>query len=159
MEEKDEKRLLKIDLVGKDENLFANLKGKLIKMVDRVLDTSLDVSTDLTVKEELQKFTSLGLNYTESKLKKASIENDQIIAEIQEKLSIIQKNKAEARKINATARTIEFDQSLKELTFTLKMTKAIIVGEGNEQALAFTKQIDVFLEVITSINEMQSNSN
>lgn len=156
MEEKDEKRLLRIDLVGKDENLFANLKGKLIKMVDKVLDSSLDVNSDLTVKEELQKFTSLGLNYAESKLKKASIENDQIITEIQEKLSLIQKNKAEARKINATARTIEFDQSLKELTFTLKMTKAIILGEGNDEALAFTKQIDVFLEVIKSLNEMKS---
>lgn len=156
MEEKDEKRLLRIDLVGKDENLFANLKGKLIKMVDKVLDSSLDVNSDLTVKEELQKFSSLGLNYAESKLKKASIENDQIITEIQEKLSLIQKNKAEARKINATARTIEFDQSLKELTFTLKMTKAIILGEGNDEAIAFTKQIDVFLEVIQSLNEMNS---
>ncbi|WP_067151845.1 hypothetical protein [Pseudotamlana agarivorans] len=156
MEEKDEKRLLRIDLVGKDENLFANLKGKLIKMVDKVLDSSLDVNSDLTVKEELQKFTSLGLNFAESKLKKASIENDHIITEIQEKLSIIQKNKAEARKINATARTIEFDQNLKELTFTLKMTNALILGEGNEEALAFTKQIDVFLEVIKSINEMNS---
>lgn len=156
MEKKDEKRLLRIDLVGKDENLFSNLKGKLIKMVDKVLDSSLDVSSDLTVKEELQKFTSLSLNFAESKLKKASIENDHIITEIQEKLSIIQKNKAEARKINATARTIEFDQNLKELTFTLKMTKALILGEGNEEALAFTKQIDVFLEVIKSINEMNS---
>lgn len=156
MEEKEEKRLLRIDLVGKDQNLFANLKGKLIKMVDKVLDSSLDVSSDLTVKEELQKFTSLGLNFAESKLQKASIENDQIIAEIQEKLSLIQKNKAESRKINATARTIEFDQSLKELTFTLKMTKAIILGEGNDEALAFTKQIDIFLEVIRSLNEMKS---
>lgn len=156
MEEKDEKRLLKIDLVGKDQNLFANLKGKLIKMVDKVLDSSIDVSSDSTVKEELQKFTSLGLNFAESKLKKASIENDQIIAEIQEKLSIIQKNKAESRKINATARTIEFDQSLKELTFTLKMTKAIILGEGDDEALAFTKQIDIFLEVIRSLNETKS---
>lgn len=156
MEEKDEKRLLRIDLVGKDQNLFANLKGKLIKMVDKVLDSSIDVSSDLTVKEELQKFTSLGLNFAESKLKKASIENDQIITEIQEKLSIIQKNKAESRKINATARTIEFDQSLKELTFTLKMTKAIILGEGDDEALAFTKQIDIFLEVIRSLNEMKS---
>ena len=156
MEEKDEKRLMRIDLVGKDENLFANLKSKLIKMVDKVLDSSIDVNSDLTLKEELQKFTSLGLNYAESKLKKASIENDQIIAEIQEKLSLIQKNKAEARKINATARTIEFDQSLRELTFTLTMTKAIILGEGNEEALAFTKQIDIFLEVIRSLNEMKS---
>jgi len=156
MEEREEKRLLRIDLVGKDENLFANLKGKLIKMVDKVLDSSLDISSDLTVKEELQKFTSLGLNYAESKLKKASIENDQIITEIQEKLSLIQKNKAEARKINATARSIEFDQSLKELTFTLKMTKVIMLGEGNEEALVFTKQIDLFLEVIKSLNEMKS---
>jgi hypothetical protein len=155
MEEK-EKRLLRIDLVGKDENLFANLKSKIIKMVDKVLDSSIDKSTDLTLKEELQKFTSLGLNYAESKLKKASIENDQIIAEIQEKLSLVYKNKAEARKINATARTIEFDQSLKELTFTLKMTKAIIIGEGDDEALAFTKQIDLFLEVIKSLIEMKS---
>ena len=156
MEEKDDKRLLRVDLVGKDEKLFANLKGKLIKMVDRVLDSSLDVNSDLTVKDELQKFTSLGLNYAESKLKKANIENDQILTEIQEKLSLIEKNKAEARKINATAKSIEFEQSLKELTFTLKMTKAIILGEGNDEALAFTKQIDLFLEVIKSLNEMKS---
>lgn len=156
MDEKVKKRLLRIDLVGKDENLFANLKEKLIKMVDKVLDSSLDVNSDLTIKEELQKFTSLGLNFAESKLKKASIENDQIIIEIQEKFSLIQKNKAEARKLNATARTIEFDQSLKELTFTLKMTKAIILGQGDSEALAFTKQIDLFLEVIRSINQINS---
>jgi hypothetical protein len=156
MEEKERQRLIKIDLIGKNNDLFTNLKDKLIKKVNKVLDSSIDDNTDLTIKNELQKFTSLGLNFAESKLKKASIENDKILAEIEEKVSLIEKNKAEARKINATARGIEFNQSLKELSFTLRMTKAFMIGDNDKESIIFTKQIDTFLEVMKSLNEMKS---
>lgn len=149
----DRNKVFKIDLVGVDSSLFANLKEKLISMVNKVLDASVDVNTGLTVREELQKFSSLGIQYAEAKLKKASIDNDRTISQIAESYSLIEKNKAESRMINATAKALEFEQSLKELSFTLKMTKALIIGNQGEEAIVFTKQIDVFLDVINSLSE------
>tara|TARA_R110002051_G_scaffold115424_2_gene188512 strand:+ start:869 stop:1339 length:471 start_codon:yes stop_codon:yes gene_type:complete len=152
MEER-KKNLIKIDLVGINEKLFGNLKGKLIKMIDNVLESSIDKETGITIKEEIDKFTSLGINFAESKLKKASFENDKLVSEIKEKYSQIERNKAESRKINAEARTIEFNQRMKELTFTLKMTKTLLIGKKDDEAIAFTKQLESFLEVIESVRE------
>ncbi len=77
-----------------------------------------------------------------------------MLAEIEEKISIIEKNNAETRKLNVEARRLEFDQSLHELTFALKMSKAIINVEKGEEDIAFTKQIDVFLEAVNSLKEI-----
>jgi CRISPR/Cas system CMR subunit Cmr6 (Cas7 group RAMP superfamily) len=151
--EVEKKNFVKIDLVGINEKLFGNLRGKLITMIENVLESSIDKETGLTLKEEIDKFTSLGINYAESKLKKASFENDKLVSEIKEKYSQIERNKAESRKINAEARAIEFNQKLKELTFTLKMTKTLLIGQKGDEAIAFTKQLDSFLDVIESVRE------
>lgn len=151
--EEDKRKLVRIELTGVDENLFAALKGKLIAMINKVLESSIDAATGLTLKEEIQKFTSLGLQYAEAKLKKASIENEMLISNIQEKYSQIEKNKAETRILNANAKALEFQQSLKELSFTLKMTKVLITGNGDEESVIFVRQIDSFIEVVNSLTE------
>lgn len=151
--EEDKKKLVRIELTGADENLFAALKGKLIAMINKVLESAIDVNSGLTLKEEIQKFTSLGMQFAEAKLKKASIENELLISNIQEKYSQIEKNKAETRILNANAKALEFQQSLKELSFTLKMTKVLIAGNEGEESIIFLKQIDSFLEVVNSLNE------
>lgn len=148
------KRIIRIDLVGKDENFFQNLKNKLIKTVNKVLEASIDVNSNQTVKDELRNLASLGLDFAKSKLAKPGIENDKMLAEIEEKISVIEKNKAETRKLNVEARKLEFDQSLRELTFALKMSKALINLKEGEEALAFTKQIEVFLEAVNGLKEM-----
>jgi|TARA_R100000501_G_C2620242_1_gene113511 hypothetical protein len=152
--EENKKRILKIDLVGENESLFENLRSKLIKTVNKVLDASIDVNSNQTVKDELRNLASLGLDFAKSKLAKPGIENDKMLAEIEEKISIIEKNNAETRKLHVEARRLEFDQSLRELTFALKMSKAIINVEDGEEAIAFTKQIDIFIEAVNSLKEM-----
>ncbi len=152
--EGDTKRILRIDLVGKDENLFQNLRSKLIETVNKVLDASIDVNSNQTVKDELRNLASLGLDFAKSKLAKPGIENDKMLAEIEEKISVIEKNNAETRKLNVEARKLEFDQSLRELTFALRMSKALINLEEGDEAIAFTKQINVFLEAVNSLKEM-----
>lgn len=151
--EEDKKKLVKIELTGADENLFAALKGKLIAMINKVLESAIDVNSGLTLQEEIQKFTSLGLQFAEAKLKKAGIENELLISGIQEKYSQIEKNKAETRILHANAKALEFQQSLKELSFTLKMTKVLIAGNQGEENIIFLKQIDSFIEVVNSLNE------
>lgn len=152
--EEEKRKILRIDLVGKDESLFENLRNKLIQTVNKVLDASIDVNSDQTIKDELKTFTSLGLDFAKSKLSKPRIENDKMLAEIEEKISIIKKNKAETRKLNIESRGMEFDQSLKELTFALKMSKVLLNNDVGEEALVFTKQIDVFLEAVNSLKEV-----
>lgn len=153
MEERKAK-ILRIDLVGDDPNLFENLRRKLIMAINQMLDASIDVNSDNTVKDELRHLSSLGLDFAKSKLAKPGIENDKMLAEIEEKLSLIEKNRAETRRLNIEARTKEFNQSLREITLALKMSKALINVEEGEEAIAVTKQIDVFLEAVKTLKEM-----
>lgn len=153
MEERKAK-ILRIDLVGDDPNLFENLRRKLIMAINQMLDASIDVNSDNTVKDELRHLSSLGLDFAKSKLAKPGIENDKMLAEIEEKLSLIEKNRAETRRINIEARTKEFNQSLREITLALKMSKALINVEEGEEAIAVAKQIDVFLEAVKTLKEM-----
>lgn len=153
MEERKAK-ILRIDLVGDDPNLFENLRRKLIVAINQMLDASIDVNSDNTVKDELRHLSSLGLDFAKSKLAKPGIENDKMLAEIEEKLSLIEKNRAETRRINIDTRTKEFNQSLREITLALKMSKALINVEEGEEAIAVTKQIDVFLEAVKTLKEM-----
>lgn len=151
MEQK--KKLVKITLGGKDENLFERLRSKLIDAIDQFLDTAIDYQSGSTIKDETKKFASLALNFAEEKLRKAGIENHKLIAEIEERYSIAEKNKAEARKVNAEANKIEFDQSIKKLTLSLKLSKAIILGEEGKEAIVLTKQIDLFLGALEEMKE------
>jgi len=48
--DENKKRILRIDLVGENEGLFENLRSKLIKTVNKVLDASMDVNSNQTVK-------------------------------------------------------------------------------------------------------------
>lgn len=153
MKEEPKKRILKVDLSGKDENLFKKLKGRLVDAVEKFLDSTIEFQTGTTVREETKKLTSLALNFAEEKLKKAGIENHKLLAEIEEKYSLAEKNKAEARKTIAESRRIEFEQSLKELALSLKLSKVLIIGKKGEEAMVLAKQIDAFLDAIEEIQE------
>lgn len=149
--EEEKRKILKIEIEGINEDLFYELRTKLMEICNKLLDSVIDYETGATVKEEVKKIASLSLDFTKSKLKKASIENDKLTAEIQEKFALVEKIKAETRKENAIAETIEFDQSLKKMKFSLLVYKALIMGKKGEEVIIYTQQIDIFLEAINSI--------
>lgn len=141
-------KLVKIDLTGVDDKLFKRLRSKLLNAIDRFLDTTVDYQTRTNIRDETKRFASLALNYAEENLKKTGIENHKLIAEIEEKYSIAEKNKAEARKINAEAKQLEFDQSVDQLVLSLKLTKALILGKEGKESVVLTQQIELFLETL-----------
>lgn len=149
--DEEKKKIIKIDLEGLRGDLFTKLRSKLIDAVDKFLDSPFDYETSSTIRDEVKNFTSLGLNYAKSKLKKPSIENHKLISEIELNYTEIEKKKAVARKENAIAETIEFNHSLRKLVISLKMSKALIIGDKNKEAIIFTQQIDAFLNAIEGI--------
>lgn len=155
MEEEHKGKIIKIDVAGKDPDLFSKIKGKLFIAVDKFLESVIDYDTGTTVKEETRKLASLALNFAEEKLKKTGIENQLILAQVDEKYAQIEKGKAETRKLNAEARKLDFDQSLKELSLSLRLTKALLTGKPGEENLMFVKQLDAFLDAINDVNRAQ----
>ncbi len=147
----EEINILKIDVSGDNQALWEQLRSKLIAAVGNFLDSTIDVETGSTIRQEAQKFTSLALDYGKSKLQKAGIENDKIIAEIEEKYAVIEKTKAEGRKLVAEAKQIEFDTSLRKLKASLKLAKALVIGKQDEESIVFTRQIEGFLEAINEV--------
>lgn len=142
------RKIIKIDLVGKNDDLFKKIRNLLIDSIDKFLSSSIDYQTKSTVKDEVKKFASLAIKYGEDKLKKAGLENDKLAAEIEEKLAIAEKTKAETRKINAETRKLEFENSVNEFRFKLRMAKLLLVGNAGEEAIVYTKQLDMFIEVL-----------
>jgi len=147
----EDKKIVKVDVSGKDDVLFENLRAKLINTFDEILDTTINIETGESIRDETKKLASLALNFAESKLKKASIENYQLIADIDEKYSNIELIKAKSRKINAESKQIEFEQKLRKLKLSLKIGKAMIFGREGEEAILLTKQFDLFLEALNDI--------
>lgn len=154
--EDPKKKIIKIDVSGKDQALFNKLRKRLLESVERLLDSPINYQTGTTVREETKKLTSLALNYAAEKLKKPAIENQLLLAEIEEKYSIAEKNKAETRKIDAETNKLVFEQSLKELYFSIKLSKALIIGKKGEEAIIMLKELDSFLEAIEEIKSSQN---
>lgn len=153
--EDDKGKIIKIDVTGKDSLLFEKLRNRLVEAIDRFLDSAIDYQTGTTVREEAKKLTSLALNFAEEKLKKAGIENQMLLAEIDNKYALAEKSKAEARKLDAETKRIEFEETLKKFSLSLKLTKALILGKEGEEAILLTKQLDLFLEAIQEVQQNQ----
>lgn len=133
-----------------------------MEYINTILDSVVDVKSGTTVKEEIQKIGSLGANFVEEKLKKAGIENHKLLSEIEEKYANAEKIKAEARKtdaetrkIDAETRKLKFEQSIKELTTSLKLTKIITLQQNGVDVLVAVKEIDDFIAVLESISGNQ----
>lgn len=152
-EEDKIRKILKVEVSGEDATLWNNLKSKLIGAIDKFLDSAIDIENGTTIREEAQKLTSLAINYAEEKLKKAGVENDKVRAEIDEIYANVEKSKAEARKLRAESRSIEFHTSIKQLTLSLKLTKALILGKDENESIILTKQIDSFLDALKEFSE------
>jgi len=117
-------------------------------VINKFLDSTIDFEKRTSVRDEAKKLVSLTLNFAEEKLKKPGIENQKMLAEVDEIYSNIEKNKAEVKKIYAEASSIELETALKKLKLALKLSKALMIGKEGNECIIINKQIDAFLEAI-----------
>ena len=151
--ESQKKKLTKVSVSGADSVLWDKLRNKLIQVLDRSLDTIINYDTGATIKDEAKEFSSAVIQFGKEKLKKASIENDKINAEIEEIYTKIKKEKAETRKINAEADQINLDNQIKAIRITLGSAKALLIGSANNEDILFVKKVDAFLGVLKELKQ------
>ncbi len=144
-------KITEISLSGSNPILWEKLRTKLISVLDKSLDTIINYDTGATIKEEAKEFTSEIIKYGKEKLKKVSIENDKLNAEIEEIFTKIKKEKAETRKINAEADKINLDNQLRAIKISLGSAKALLIGSESKEDILFIKRVDAFLAVINDI--------
>ncbi|NOT51252.1 MAG: hypothetical protein HOP10_08235 [Chitinophagaceae bacterium] len=135
---------------GKDEVLWKQLRHKLVQAINTFLDTVIEEETQSTIRQELKEFGTAILDYGKQKLKKAGIENDKILAEIELLFS-------EREKKNAETEAIKFETSLKKLIVAMAGTKVIMRGSAGKEELIFIKQIDDFLAILRDLHNNQKS--
>lgn len=149
----EDPKILEVDIEGKNKELWAKVKSKLIKSIDGMLDTVIDFKSNSTIRDEAEEFISELISYGKAKLRKAGLQNEQIIADIEYKFSQRQKEFSEARLNNAQASKIEFEIKIKQMELSLKLTRAMLIGEEGKEEIIFMKRIDGFLEALNSIEK------
>lgn len=143
-----QKKYLKVDVSGQSEDLWSNMRVKLINTINKFLDTTIDSKNHSTIREEAKEFTSKLLKHAKDKLERAGLENEKIVAEIDSLYSARQREFAQTRKLNAEASEIELSVSIKKLKLSLGLTKAILIGEAKNEDIVFVKQIDSFIQIL-----------
>lgn len=153
MENTENKKLLAIEIKGKDPVLWQQLREKFIIAINRSLDTIINAEHNASIRDEAKEFASALIDHAKSKLKKAGIENEKLIADVDRLFVQREKQMAEARKINAEAKAIELKNTIKELKLSLGAMKVLMVGEMGEEDLIFTIQIEEFLHSLKSLED------
>ncbi|MDB5029764.1 hypothetical protein [Mucilaginibacter sp.] len=136
------KSFLKLDVEGADTFIWSKLKENLTILIVELLDSKANVKTGGTVKQESQRIAANILEYANSKLEKASIENQKLFAELEGLLANQAKTHAETRKINAEADAIEIENVAKKLRLAIGLAKAIAPTSSDPNALIFVKNIE-----------------
>jgi hypothetical protein len=150
----NENKFLKIEVGGKDEGLWAKLRPKLIEAIESLLDFEIDAENHTSIKVEAQKMVSSLLDNVKSRLNKPGIENQKILAEIDETYTRKQKTVAETRKINAEADSIEVKNKIRKLKLKLAAIElAIKIGNPGEEGLIIMKQIENFRNALSVLEE------
>lgn len=149
------KRIARIDVRGKEPNLWKNLRPKLIEKIQKFLDTTMDHERGTTIQEEAKQFTSALLDFARNKLAREGVEVQKIEAEVSEIYAKRVKSLAEADKVSAEAAAIRQRTATKELCTMLAMTRAMLVGEEGEEALLLGKQINEFLGLVRELGLIQ----
>jgi len=154
----EKKQYLKVETAGKSPELWSNLKEKLLRAIHSFLDTTIDGVDNKTIREEAKVFSHALLKYGKDKLEKAGLENDKILAEVDFLYSQNEKELAEARKLNAEAQRIEFENAIRRLRLSLKMTKVMLISEPREEALIMVKNVDQFIEILDGFKYSKSEA-
>lgn len=144
----EKKQYLKEETAGKSPELWNSLREKVLQAVHNFLDITIDGVDNKTIREEAKEFSHALLKYGKDKLEKAGLENDKILAEIDLLYSQKEKALAEARKLNAEAQKAEFENAVRQLQLSLKMTKVMLVGEPGGEALILVKSVEQFIKIL-----------
>lgn len=145
---------VEISVKGKSDLLWEKLRPKLHEAVNKFLDTVVDSSRKTTIRDEAKELTSSLLKYAKAKLNKPELENQKILAEIDNLYSSKQKDIAEARKIHAEADAIEFQNALNNLRMSLMLTKALLISNKDTNSILFIKEIEGLTEVVNTIKAL-----
>jgi hypothetical protein len=147
--------MLRVDVRGKSQELWAGLRSKLMAKVQEVLNSTLDHKRGTTVREEAREFTAALLDFAKAKLQMPVVEVEKAAAEVAKLYAERQKELAEADKIHAEADAIRLETNIRELTLTLALTKAMLVGEPGEEAVLLGRQVDAFLEAVRDLSRFE----
>lgn len=153
MDNNEKKKVLEVQVVGKNRELWGELRDKLMMAVTKTLDTVINHENNTSIRDEAKEFASALIDHAKAKLKRAGLENEKIIAEIDNLYVRREKELAETRKLNAEAKSIEIKNRIKSLKISLGGMKVLMIGQDGEEDLLFIKQIDAFLNVLNSMEE------
>ncbi|MGN6639770.1 MAG: hypothetical protein ACTHJ8_12730 [Mucilaginibacter sp.] len=136
------KSFTKVYVEGEDKTLWVKLKPKLINLMTELLEAKINYNTGGTTREELKRVTANVIEFANAKLEKASIENENLLAEIELKLATKQKCQAETRKINAEAEKIEIENIEKKLKLALGLAKGLFHSTKDDEIIIFIKSFE-----------------
>ena len=134
-------KFLKVSITGKDKELFETLREKLIESILNLNENG-NQKIYSSFKTEIVDFFNETLKFGKAYLKKPSYENMKILSEVELNYSKKQKEIAEARKINAEAQRLEFENAMEKIKFQLRLIIAVSPPEKlDSQDLLFIKNI------------------
>lgn len=137
------KKIARIDITGKNLALFRfkrqNFLNKIMEMIEPIDE------------EEVIEQSALSFDFLEEKIKSNNIEDYKTMAEIEEKFSQSEKNKAEAESIRAKTKRDNFTHNLRQAKMLLTVKKIILRGESGHESITFIKDIDAYLELIDNL--------
>jgi hypothetical protein len=141
-------KFLHIEFEGINNEKWYHLRTKFIRALHKTLDTVIDHENSSTFRDEAKKFTTELLHYGKSKLQRAGLENEEIMAQVDLLYSQKEKELAEARKLNAEAEALEIGNNIRKLKLSIGGMKALMIGETGEEEILFLRQMDQFLELL-----------
>lgn len=120
----------------------AGIGARLQLALNHVLDSVIDNQKQATIREEAQNLISESIQHLKERLKKQSLENEEIAARVVRLLAEAEKEKAIAAKTRAESDKLEFATIVRKLRLLLEVQRSI------EQ-----DRIDDFLDVLKEMGE------
>ena len=123
----DDHGILRIDLVGKDPELFNTLFSKLQEAIINIVEKLSDKEVNPSTRTAMDEVISVAQTYIEAKLKEPSLKNEKLLADITKTYAEAEEALARTRKENAVTEQIELDNLKKKLELAMWMMNTIEV--------------------------------
>ncbi|MFA6249479.1 MAG: hypothetical protein WC615_21250 [Mucilaginibacter sp.] len=136
------KSYIKVDVEGANPQMWATMKVKLTNMVMELIDFKINTKTNGSIGEEFGRVSANLIEFANAKLEKPSIENQKMLAEIENLLANKAKGFAETRKLNAEAEQIELQNIMMKLKLAIGCAKILATSNNDSEFLIFTKNIE-----------------
>ena len=137
-----------VQVRGKDPQRWAELQGKFVEAVTKLLDTVVDES-GRTVRDETREVSGRAIGALKALLEKPAVDNEVKIAEIEKTLAEAEKAWAEADKIAAEAEDQRFETMSKKFNLLMKYRSAIFLGGAEEPTCLFAENPEALVDAAT----------